>query len=228
MSSAGTDPSPVVVLPGCARGLARTLLEEQLAVQVVRTLPQALRTCAARSCALVLLSAAWAAPDPALLSRLAAGGAVRTLVLGLRSGAEEAAAWLEAGADDYVGPESGLAEQRARVHALLRRPVPVRRPSHQVAAGPLVLSVAGRSAQLHGRPLHLTRQEFDVLLALARHAGSVVSAAELARAAGCRGSSGAAPRLSAFILRLRRKIEEDPGCPERLLTVRRRGYLLQP
>jgi two-component system response regulator PrrA len=229
MSSVGTEPSPppVVVLPGSARVLARSLLDEQLAVQVVRSFPQAIRTCAARSCALVLLSASWATPDAALLSRLGAGGPVRTLVLGLRSGAEEAAAWLEAGADDYVGPDSGLAEQRARVHALLRRPAPPAGPTDQLVVGPLVMSVAGRTAQLHGRALPLTRQEFDVLLALARHAGSVVSSAELARAAGGRVPVGTSPRLSAFVLRLRRKIEEDPSRPERLLTVRRRGYLLQ-
>lgn len=229
MSSVGTEPArqPVVVLPGSARVLARSLLDEQLAVQVVRSLPQAIRTCAARSCALVLLSASWATPDAALLSRLAAGGPIRTLVLGLRAGGEEAAAWLEAGADDYVGPDSGLAEQRARVHALLRRPATSRSVADRVVVGPLVISVAGRTAELHGRSLQLTRQEFDVLLALARHAGSVVSPPELARAAAGRASAGSTPRLSAFILRLRRKIEDDPSRPVRLLTVRRRGYLLQ-
>lgn len=220
--------APVVVLPGTARGLARSLIDEQLAVQVVRTLPQALRICAARSCALVLLSSSWATPDATLLSRLAVRGPVRTLVLGLRAGADEAAAWLEAGADDYVGPDSGLAEQRARVHALLRRPAPERARIDRVAAGPLVMSVAGRTAELDGRPLQLTRQEFDVLLALVRHAGSVVSSGDLARVAASESRSGSAPRLSAFILRLRRKIEVDPARPVRLVTVRRRGYLFQP
>lgn len=227
MTSTGAEPTgPVVVLPGSARGLARSLVDEQLAVQVVRSLPQAIRTCASRSCSLVLLSAAWATPDAAQLSRLTARGPVRTLVLGLRAGAEEAVAWLEAGADDYIGPDGGLAEQRARVHALLRRPALLRTVPDRVAAGPLVLSVAGRTAQLDGRSLTLTRQEFDVLLTLARRAGEVVSAVELARAAASKSPSGTAPRLSAFVLRLRRKIEVDPARPARLVTVRGRGYVL--
>ena len=104
-------------------------------------------------------------PDPILVGR----------------NAEKVAA-LDAGADDYVEKPFALGEFLARLRAALRRAS--ERPEDQAARlriGPLEIDFAGRLARLDGgaEPLRLTPREWDLLAALARSRGRVVTQRQL-------------------------------------------------
>ncbi|MBB5955799.1 DNA-binding response OmpR family regulator [Saccharothrix tamanrassetensis] len=105
-------------------------------------------------------------PGTAVIT-VTARGEERERVLGLR-----------AGADDYVVKPFGTAELLARIEAVLRRTRAARAVedhSHQVTLGPLTLDSATREATVDGRPIPLTRKEFDLLALLVTRAGTVVS-----------------------------------------------------
>jgi DNA-binding response OmpR family regulator/signal transduction histidine kinase len=85
------------------------------------------------------------------------------------------------GADDYVVKPCGLLEMLARVRALLRRgPSPVA-TSRLVAFGPLQVDLDAREVRRGAEVVPLRPKEFDLLAALLRHRGRVVSRAELLR-----------------------------------------------
>jgi DNA-binding response OmpR family regulator len=85
---------------------------------------------------------------------------------------------LDAGADDYVVKPFRLDQVTARIRAVMRR---TRRGAtgEPIRVGELFIHEPTRTATLAGRQLTLARREFDLLLALARRAGEVVSKRDL-------------------------------------------------
>ncbi|MBW8797279.1 MAG: response regulator transcription factor [Streptomyces sp.] len=89
---------------------------------------------------------------------------------------------LQAGSDDYLVKPYGFRELLARMEAVLRRVRvrPADQPADQPAAGrvvahgPLRIDPGARTAVLDGRPLDLTRKEFDLLHLLASQPGTVI------------------------------------------------------
>jgi two-component system phosphate regulon response regulator OmpR len=73
--------------------------------------------------------------------------------------------------------------------------------------------------------VHLTEAEAELLFQLARRAGEPVSREALAPQGDEAGDSRL---IDVQMTRLRRKIEDDPRYPRFLVTVRGRGYMLQP
>jgi DNA-binding response OmpR family regulator len=136
---------------------------------------------------------------------------------------------LGAGADDYVEKPYDPEELLARVRAHLRRsrqwsesPAP-RGP---LSLGTLHLDPAGYEVQLSGRPVGVTRLEFDLLYCLARHAGRALSRQELIDRVWGAGERIDPRGIDAHIRHLRAKIEDDPGAPRRIQTVHGVGYKL--
>src|SRR5665648_89989 len=107
----------------------------------------------------------------------AAGIDVPVCILSARDEVEDRVAGLQAGADDYLVKPFAIAELTARLHALLRR-----RGGDDGAAlvlGELVVDARRRVATRGGRELGLTRREFDLLEAFARHPSQVLSRDQL-------------------------------------------------
>lgn len=136
---------------------------------------------------------------------------------------------LESGADDYLAKPFGVREFVARVGAVMRR----RGPADEAAASDegrvlssrgLTLDPAKRSATVQGKPVDLTKQEFDVLYLLASRPGIVFSrAALLARV--WHGDTYVTERtVDTVVSRVRRKVETDPQDPELILTAWGVGY----
>ncbi|MGW1619254.1 response regulator transcription factor [Streptomyces sp. NPDC002172] len=85
---------------------------------------------------------------------------------------------LQAGSDDYLVKPYGFRELLARMEAVLRRvrvqPAYDPAAGRVVAHGPLRIDPGARTATLDGRPLDLTRKEFDLLHLLASQPGTVI------------------------------------------------------
>ena len=133
---------------------------------------------------------------------------------------------LEIGADDYLVKPFGMRELMARVKALLRRAADAENPPAAPPVGALGLSVDPdkREARLRGRPLSLSRREFDLLALFARHPGRVFDRQTLLDRVWGEDAYVDDRTVDVHIRWLREKIEPAPGRPEHLLTVRGIGY----
>jgi DNA-binding response OmpR family regulator len=137
---------------------------------------------------------------------------------------------LESGADDYLTKPFGVREMVARVGAILRRN---ERLDAAGAAPPAARHVRSRDVALdperretivRGRPVDLTRQEFDLLYLLAARPGIVFSRAALLAKIWTDDSDVTERTVDTVISRLRRKIELDVQSPELVLTAWGVGY----
>lgn len=161
----------------------------------------------------------------AVLRRIRERSATPVLMLTARGDETDRVVGLELGADDYLAKPFSPRELLARMRAVLRRVQP-RGADDRVVVGDLQLDPGSRSAGLGGVDLRLTGLQFDLLLALARRAGRVVSREALWEAAG-RGDTVVSERtVDVHISALRAKLGDDARKPRRLLTVRGAGYLL--
>lgn len=137
---------------------------------------------------------------------------------------------LELGADDYVTKPFDIDVLLARIKAVLRRtPVatPLRsRSAKPIEVGDLRIDPAAHTVTLEGEPIDLAPREFDLLTALARQAGQVVSIDDLLAQVWGAEYAGESQVVYVHIRWLREKLEDDPKNPERIITVRGVGYKL--
>lgn len=113
----------------------------------------------------------------------------------------------EAGADDVVAAAVPYLELRARVRALLRRGTAP--PRRHLSAGRLEIDTASRTALLGGRPLALSRLEFELLARLASAPDRVHTRDELLRTVWGFRAQGRTRTLDSHASRLRRKLAVD-------------------
>ena len=159
-----------------------------------------------------------------LLETLRAEG-IETPVLVLTARGDEAdkVRGLRNGADDYVTKPFALRELLARVGALLRR---TKRSSASLAFGAVVVDPATHAVTRGGQAVQLRPKEYDLLQALLRRGGRVATRTELLREVWGYQDSVVSRTLDTHVGELRRKLEEDPGRPRHILTVRKTGYRL--
>ena len=133
---------------------------------------------------------------------------------------------LESGADDYVRKPFEMPELVARVRAALRRRG--REPGDEgddvLPLGPLRIDIGGRTVLRDGKPVELTRTEFDLLVELARRPGQVFTRDVLLDRVWGYDYLGDSRLVDVAIARLRSKVEADPALPELVITVRGAGY----
>lgn len=133
---------------------------------------------------------------------------------------------LSVGADDYMTKPFSARELVARVQVLLRRPrsdASAALPSSRVF-GDLMIDPASREVQLAGRPVELTRTEFDVLDALSSEPRLAFSRRQLVDQVWGVDWVGDEHLVDVHIGHIRRKLVDDPANPRFIVTVRGVGY----
>jgi DNA-binding response OmpR family regulator len=131
---------------------------------------------------------------------------------------------LEMGADDYLPKPFEPRELLARLRAVLRRSRSGAKPD-VLRHGRLEIDRGGREVRLDGMPRALTSYQFALLLALAEHAGRVMSRDALMDAVKGEQFDAFDRSIDVHISRIRAAIEDDPKKPRRVITIRGTGYV---
>jgi two-component system OmpR family response regulator len=153
----------------------------------------------------------------------AAGVATPILMLTARDGVAYRVAGLDAGADDYLTKPAHVQELLARLRALARRARPPRPPTLRV--GDLVFDEAACEVSRGGQAIPLTAKEREVLAALMRRPGKVVSRRRLIEDAWDGADVSRSNVVDVYVRYLRNKIDRPFGRGT-IETVRGVGYRL--
>ncbi|PWC27069.1 response regulator [Teichococcus aestuarii] len=181
------------------------------------TAQEALRLAATAAPALLLLDLGLPDMDgQALIPRLRAFCPAPILVVSARGQETEKVAALDAGAEDYVEKPFSLAELLARIRVALRRAEAAGAAQAPAAArieiGPLAIDLERRVARLgEDPPLHLTPREWELLVALARARGRVMTQRQLLDAVWGPAHAEDAQYLRVYVGHLRQKLGAAAG-----------------
>jgi DNA-binding response OmpR family regulator len=135
---------------------------------------------------------------------------------------------LELGADDYLPKPFNPRELLARLRAVLRRTA-AGRPApgvRRLRVGEIEIDLDAREVTVRGRRQILTHYEFELLAALARAAGRVLSREQLLDALKGAAYEVFDRSIDVHVSKLRAKLEDNPKAPRYIKTVRGVGYVL--
>ena len=145
------------------------------------------------------------------------------LMLTARTGEVDKVVGLEIGADDYVTKPFSTRELLARVRALLRR-TNSSAEDESFSSGNLRVDMKRREVSRDGVPLELKPKEMELLIFFMRNRGRAFTREQLLREVWGYDFYGDSRTVDVHISWLRQKIEDQPGKPTRILTVRGVGY----
>ena len=147
------------------------------------------------------------------------------LMLTARGDAVDRIVGLELGADDYLPKPFEPRELVARLRAIMRRRARGTSGERSWHFGRLELDTAARAVRLDGKLCELTGYQFDLLVALAKNAGRVLSREVLMDLAKGEEFESFDRSIDVHISRIRAVIEDNPKKPRRIITVRAAGYV---
>jgi DNA-binding response OmpR family regulator len=167
-----------------------------------------------------------------VLRRLRVQSNVPVLMLTGRGEEADRIVGLEMGADDYLPKTFSTRELLARLRAVLRRSlitetIAAGQRNAPLAIAELYVDPGAYSASMNGRSLALTRQEFDLLLSLARACGRVKTREQLLIEIAERDFEVFDRSIDVHISSLRKKLGDDAKSPRWIETIRGVGYMLK-
>jgi len=149
------------------------------------------------------------------------------LMLTAQSEEDDEIKGLETGADDFLPKPVKPKVLLARIKALLRRDLPDD-PSHIIRIGGLYIDTVSRTLTLDDKDINLSSHEFDLLTLLATEAGTPVSREQLISQMRGIEYDGLDRSIDISISRMRKKLGDAANAPERIKTIRGKGYMLAP
>jgi two-component system KDP operon response regulator KdpE len=153
---------------------------------------------------------------------------VPIIVLSVRDTEREKVEALDAGADDYVTKPFGMGELLARLRAATRRRATAEDGTPIVETEAFTVDLAAKRVTRHGEPVHLTPTEWQLLEALVRNPGKLISQRQLLQTVWGPQYETETNYLRVYLAQLRRKLEADPGRPRYLITEPGMGYRFEP
>jgi two-component system KDP operon response regulator KdpE len=152
---------------------------------------------------------------------------VPIIVLSARDHEPEKVAALEMGADDYLTKPFSTPELAARIKVALRRRSRKEHVEEQTYTfKSLTIDLLKREITLKSKILSLTPTEYDLLAALTRKAGQVVTQSELLRTVWGKNADENDHYIRIYVQKLRQKIGDDPLNPQYIFTEPGVGYRL--
>ena len=158
-----------------------------------------------------------------------AGVSTPVLLLTARDAVPDKICGLDSGADDYLAKPFGMMELVSRVNALLRRAqTPAVSADDTLVNGPIELVSSAHTVSVGGTPVALTLKEFDLLRALMRSEGRVLSRGRLLEEVWGVTYVGETRTVDVHIQTLRQKLNAaSSGADELIRTVRGVGYTMK-
>jgi two-component system, OmpR family, KDP operon response regulator KdpE len=147
------------------------------------------------------------------------------IVLSIKDAERDKVQALDLGADDYVPKPFGMDEVLARIRVALRHAAQIQSGTEPTfTAGSLKVDFAQRLVQVNGQEVKLTPTEYDLLKALIKNSGKIMTRHMLLSQVWGTGYGTESHYLHVYIGQLRRKIEPDPAHPRFILTISGVGY----
>jgi two-component system copper resistance phosphate regulon response regulator CusR len=211
--------------PKLARVIARGLREVSYAVDVTGDGADALVQASVNSYDAIVLDVMLPGTDGLSVCRELRSRGIRTpiLMLTARDAIADRIAGLDTGADDYLTKPFDFGELLARLRALLRRPEALQPVQMRIAD--LEIDALARAVTRAGVAIALTSKEYALLELLARHAGQVVSRADIVAHVWDDNHDPFTNAVEVYVNRLRGKIDREPWTPL-IHTKRGAGYIL--
>ena len=212
--------------PGLISGLSFALKKQGYEVDIARTVQEAGKLWRSGSYDLVILDVAL--PDGSgydLCRNIRKTSGVPILFLTAADEETDVIMGLDLGGDDYITKPFKLAVFLARVHALLRRGGGFRQPDKQLCSNGIRVELLKGEVYKGESRIELTAGEYKLLCLFLENPDIVLSPEQiLGRLWDSEGKYIDSSALTVYIRRLSAKIEEDPGAPKKIVTVRRMGY----
>jgi len=195
---------------------------ETLAAATAR---EAIELCSAKKADLVLLDLGLPdAPGLDVIRAVRVWDSIPIIVVSVRSDDTDKVAALDAGANDYVQKPFSTAELLARIRATLRSNAGRQAPAPIIHAGALRIDIAGHEVRLNDQPVHFSRKEFDLLVALARASGRVCTHRQLLEQVWGPTHREDVQYLRVYVGQLREKLGDDANDPQYIANEPGIGY----
>jgi two-component system, OmpR family, KDP operon response regulator KdpE len=160
--------------------------------------------------------------------RIREWSAVPILVVSARGQERDKVEALDSGADDYLTKPFGTEELLARMRVALRHAAREAGGGETTyETGGLRVDLAARRVFVEGEEVRLTRTQYNLLAAMVRYAGKVVTHRQLLREVWGPGAAGRSHYVRVYMAQLRHKLERDPARPRYLETEIGVGYRLR-
>ena len=156
----------------------------------------------------------------AVCSKLRENTDTPILIVSARTDKEDKLNGLDLGAEDYIEKPYDIDILLAKIKGIFKR----RYQRQILSASGVTLNLAGKSAEIDGKPVELTAKEFDLLTLLIENQGKALKKEYLFSTVWGSDSDSELQTLHVHINRLRQKLGEDPKNAKRLLTVWGVGY----
>ncbi len=207
--------------------LGYLLRKEGYDVAIAATGPEALAEFERHGADIVLLDLMLPGiPGTEVCRQLRATSSVPVIMVSAKDDEVDKVVGLELGADDYITKPYSPRELLARIRAVLRRGQEPDLAPLVLEAGGIRMDVERHLVTVDGKEQRLPLKEFELLEFFLRNPGRVLTRGQLIDRIWGGDYVGDTKTLDVHVKRLRAKIEDEPGEPTQLITVRGLGYKL--